>query len=147
MSAGLLDRPGHALHALTIALPDPSGNSYDRRRPNGVRSVGGMRHADWGVVSPRWAGVRSREIDVCGTSVHYLTAGEERAGPEQLVVHPMAGSASMMLDVIASVSKLGPVVAPDLPGTMFGHTASPHPRAPKAEPNARFLRAFTARLG
>ncbi|MFI0352405.1 alpha/beta fold hydrolase [Actinomadura sp. 9N407] len=106
-----------------------------------------MRHADWGAVSARWAGIRSEEIDVCGTGVHYLSAGAGRAGPVQLLVHPMAGSASMWLDVIAPLSALGPVVAPDLPGTLFGHTGTPHPRAARAEPNARFLRAFAARLG
>ncbi|MGI5171035.1 alpha/beta fold hydrolase [Spirillospora sp. CA-253888] len=105
-----------------------------------------MRHADWGVRCPRWAGIRSRRIDVCGTDVHYLSADSGRAGPAHLLVHPMAGSASMWLDLIAPLSRLGPVVAPDLPGTMFGHTRSPHPRAPKAEPQARFLRAFTVRL-
>lgn len=106
-----------------------------------------MRHVDWGVRSPRWAGIRSEEIDVCGTGVHYLSAGVGRGGPVHLLVHPMAGSASMWLDLIGPLSALGPVVAPDLPGTLFGHTALPHPRAAKAEPNARFLRAFAARLG
>ncbi|WP_165977972.1 alpha/beta fold hydrolase [Nonomuraea diastatica] len=106
-----------------------------------------MRHADWGVLSPRWAGIRSEEIDVCGTSVHYLTADAGCDGPTHLLIHPMAGSASMCLDLIAPLSRLGPVIVPDLPGTFFGHTSSPHPRAAKAEVNARFLRAFTARLG
>ncbi|MBG0832011.1 alpha/beta fold hydrolase [Planomonospora sp. ID67723] len=106
-----------------------------------------MRHADWGALSPRWAGIRSEEIDVCGTGVHYLSADAGHGGPVHLLVHPMAGSASMWLDLIAPLSALGPVIAPDLPGTLFGHTGSPHPRAAGAEPNARFLRAFTARLG
>ncbi|TDC97073.1 alpha/beta fold hydrolase [Actinomadura sp. 7K507] len=106
-----------------------------------------MRQADWGVLSPRWAGIRSQEIDVCGTSVHYLSTDAGQAGPTHLLIHPMAGSASMLLDLIAPLRTLGPVVAPDLPGTLFGHTVSPHPRAAKAAPNARFLRAFAARLG
>ncbi|OEU85661.1 hypothetical protein DB35_13270 [Streptomyces abyssalis] len=106
-----------------------------------------MRHADWGVLSPRWAGIRSQAIDVCGTSVHYLSADAGRAGPTHLLIHPMAGSASMLLDLIAPLSTLGPVIAPDLPGTLFGHTGSPHPRAAKAAPNARFMSAFAARLG
>jgi hypothetical protein len=92
-----------------------------------------MRHTDWGVLSPRWAGIRSQEIDVCGTSVHYLSADVGQAGPTHLLIHPMAGSASMLLDLIAPLSTLGPVIAPDLPGTLFGHTGSPHPRAAKAE--------------
>lgn len=106
-----------------------------------------MRHSDWGALSPRWAGISSQEIDVCGTSVHYLRADAGQAGPTHLVIHPMAGSASMLLDLIAPLRTLGPVIAPDLPGSLFGHTGSPHPRAAKAVPNARFLKAFTARLG
>jgi len=104
-----------------------------------------MRHADWSARSPRWSGIRSEEIDVCGTPVHYLRAHGN--GPTHLLVHPLAGSASMWLDLIGPLSALGPVLAPDLPGTLFGHTGAPHPRAARAEPNARFLRAFTARLG
>src|SRR5262249_15666903 len=41
----------------------------------------------------------------------------------------------------------GRVSAPDLRGTLAGHTASPHRSAARAEINARFLRAFTATLG
>ncbi|MFI6510941.1 alpha/beta fold hydrolase [Streptosporangium sp. NPDC050855] len=106
-----------------------------------------MRHADWGVRSPRWDGIRSEEIEVCGTAVHYLSAGSGRDGPTHLLVHPMAAGASMFLDLIDPLSALGPVVVPDLPGTLFGRTGLPHPRAARAEPNARFLRAFTDRLG
>ncbi|TKK84156.1 alpha/beta hydrolase [Herbidospora galbida] len=106
-----------------------------------------MRHADWGVRSPRWAGIAGRETGVCGTTVHYLSSGQGRSGPVHLLVHPMAGSATMWLDLIGPLSALGPVIAPDLPGTLFGHTGTPHHRAARAEPCARFLRAFTARLG
>ncbi|GII01341.1 alpha/beta fold hydrolase [Planobispora takensis] len=106
-----------------------------------------MRYADWGERSPRWAGIRSRAVDVCGTGVHYLSAGEDRGGPVHLLIHPMAGSASMWMDTIAELGARVPVIAPDLPGSVFGHTGSPHPRASKAELNARFLRVFTGRLG
>ncbi|MQA93639.1 MAG: alpha/beta fold hydrolase [Streptosporangiales bacterium] len=106
-----------------------------------------MFHGDWGALTPCWAGIRSARIEVGGTGVHYLSAGEGRPGPVHLLVHPMAGSAAMWLDLIAPLSELGPVIAPDLPGTLFGHTESPHPRAAKAGPNARFLRAFAARPG
>src|SRR5262249_56391611 len=41
----------------------------------------------------------------------------------------------------------GRVSAPDLRGTLAGHTASPHRSAARAQINARFLRAFTATLG
>ncbi|NRQ37886.1 alpha/beta hydrolase [Nonomuraea sp. NN258] len=104
-----------------------------------------MRYADWGSRSPRWAGIRSEETDVRGTAVHYLRADGE--GTPHLLIHPMAGNAAMWLDVIKPMTALGPVIAPDLSGTLFGHTGSPHPRAARIEPNARFLRAFTARLG
>ncbi|WP_336208867.1 alpha/beta fold hydrolase [Nonomuraea sp. LPB2021202275-12-8] len=106
-----------------------------------------MRHVDWGALSPRWAGIRSEETDVHGTTVHYLRADGSGDGPTHLLIHPLAGSATMWLDAIGPLAGLGPVIAPDLPGTLFGHTAAPHPRAARAEPNARFLRAFTARLG
>ncbi|MEU6714209.1 alpha/beta fold hydrolase [Nonomuraea sp. NPDC046802] len=106
-----------------------------------------MRYADWGERSPRWAGIHSQAIDVAGTEVHYLSAGEGQIGPTHLLIHPMAGSASMWMDAIAELSAHGPVIAPDLPGSVFGHTGSPHPRASKAELSARFLRAFTGRMG
>ncbi|WP_283133198.1 alpha/beta hydrolase [Rhizohabitans arisaemae] len=106
-----------------------------------------MRHADWGVRSQRWAGIHSEETDVDGVAVHYLRADAGLGGPTHLLVHPMAGSASMWLDLIAPLSRLGAVIAPDLVGTLFGHTGSPHSRAATAELNARFLRAFTDRLG
>ncbi|GLW06949.1 hypothetical protein Misp01_20790 [Microtetraspora sp. NBRC 13810] len=106
-----------------------------------------MRYADWGERSPRWAGIRSQEIDVSGTKVHYLSAGKGQGGLTHLLIHPMAGSASMWTDTIAELSAHGPVIAPDLPGSVFGHTDSPHPRASKAELGARFLRAFTGRMG
>ncbi len=106
-----------------------------------------MRHADWSALSPRWAGIRSEETDVHGTTVHYLRADGPADGPAHLLVHPLAGSATLWLDVILPLARLGPVIAPDLPGTLFGHTGTPHFRAAGAEPNARFLRAFTTRLG
>jgi len=110
-----------------------------------------MRYGDWGVRSSRWSGVRSEMIDVCGVSVHYLATGAGPAAalnaPTQLLVHPLAASGSFMLDLIRPLSAYGPVVAPDLPGTIFGHTATPRVNAPRVEHNARFLRAFTSALG
>jgi pimeloyl-ACP methyl ester carboxylesterase len=110
-----------------------------------------MRYRDWGVRSPRWSGVRSETIEVCGVSVHCLATD---AGPAtapntttQLVVHPLAASGSFMLDLIRPLSAYGPVIAPDLPGTIFGHTPTPRVNAPRVEHNARFLRAFTSALG
>lgn len=53
----------------------------------------------------------------------------------------------MMLDLIRPLSTYGPVVAPDLPGSIFGQTDTPIPTAGRIEPNARFVSAFTATLG
>ena len=107
-----------------------------------------MKCSDWGERSPRWAGIRSQTVEVCGSSVHFLTADAARPeAPAHLLIHGMAGSATNWLDTIRPLTAHGRVIAPDLPGTLAGHTASPHRRAPRAEPNARFLRAFTATLG
>lgn len=105
-----------------------------------------MRHTDWGERHPRWAGIHSHQIDVAGTRVHYLASGAAAEGPTQLLVHPMAGSASGWLDLIPHLRRLGPVIAPDLPGSVFGHTTTPHPRAVRPQPCARFLRALTSAL-
>jgi pimeloyl-ACP methyl ester carboxylesterase len=103
---------------------------------------------DWGERSPRWAGIRSQTVEVCGRSVHFLTADAARPeAPTHLLIHGMAGSATNWLDTIRPLTAHGQVIAPDLPGTLAGHTASPHRRAVRAEINARFLRAFTAALG
>ncbi|MFI6292610.1 alpha/beta fold hydrolase [Nonomuraea sp. NPDC050790] len=106
-----------------------------------------MRHADWGTVSARWAGIRSETADVHGVAVHYLRAGSERDGPAHLLVHPLGGSATLWMDLIPHLAAFGPVYVPDLPGTLFGHTEMPHPRAARLAPNVRFLRAFAATLG
>ena len=107
-----------------------------------------MEYRDWGDRSPRWAGIRSQTVEVCGCSVHFLTADAARPdAPTHLLIHSTAGSATNWLDTIRPLTACGRVIAPDLPGTLAGHTASPHRRAPRAEVNARFLRAFTATLG
>jgi len=110
-----------------------------------------MRCADWGERCIRWAGIRSEVVDVCGTSVHLLRA---EAGPEapvdapvQLLVHSMASGGMVWLDALGPLTAYGPVIAPDLPGAVLGHTAAPHPSAVRAEPSARFLRALTSTLG
>lgn len=110
-----------------------------------------MRYDDWGARSPRWSGVRSETVDVCGTSVHYLRA-EARPGvpsdaPPHLLLHPMAAGGTSMLDLIRPLTAYGSVLAPDLPGSIFGHTGTPCASAARVEPNARFVRAFTSALG
>lgn len=107
-----------------------------------------MQYSDWGERSPRWAGIRSQTVEVCGSSVHFLTA--DAAGPDaptHLLVHSTPGSATNWLDTIRPLTAHGRVIAPDLPGTLAGHTATPHRSAARVEINARFLRAFTATLG
>jgi pimeloyl-ACP methyl ester carboxylesterase len=107
-----------------------------------------VEYGDWGERSPRWAGIRSQTAEVCGRSVHFLTADSARPeAPAHLLIHGMAGSATNWLDTIRPLTAHGRVIAPDLPGTLAGHTASPHRSAARAEINARFLRAFTATLG
>jgi len=109
-----------------------------------------VQHSDWGIRSPRWSGIRSETVEVCGVPVHYLAADARRAtvdAPTHLLVHAMAGSATAWLDLIPRLTALGPVIAPDLPGTVAGHTMSPTRRGPRAETNARFLRAFVRTLG
>jgi pimeloyl-ACP methyl ester carboxylesterase len=107
-----------------------------------------MECRDWGDRSPRWAGIRSQTAEVCGSSVHFLTADATWPdGPTHLLIHSTLGSATNWLDTIRPLSACGRVIAPDMPGTLAGHTASPHRRAARAQINARFLRAFTATLG
>jgi pimeloyl-ACP methyl ester carboxylesterase len=107
-----------------------------------------VEYGDWGERSPRWAGIRSQTVEVCGSSVHFLTADAARPeAPTHLLIHPMAGSATNWLDTIRPLTAHGRVIAPDMPGTLAGHTASPHRSAARAEVNARFLRVFTATLG
>lgn len=109
-----------------------------------------MQYPDWGVRSSRWSGICSETVEVRGVPVHYLAAdagpGTANA-PTHLLVHAMAGSATAWLDLIPPLTALGPVIAPDLPGTLAGHTPSPTRGGPRAETNARFLRAFVRTLG
>ena len=110
-----------------------------------------VQYRDWGVRSSRWTGIRSAMVEVGGHSVHYLAAaaqeGVSSRAPIHLLVHPLAAGGTFMLDLIGPLTACGPVVAPDLPGNLFGHTSTPHVRAARIEPNARFLRAFTGALG
>lgn len=47
------------------------------------------------------------------------------SGPAHVLISAMAGSATNWLDLIPRLSRLGPVIVPDLPGTLAGHTVSP----------------------
>ncbi|MBA2316438.1 MAG: alpha/beta fold hydrolase [Euzebyales bacterium] len=108
-----------------------------------------MRYPNWGLRSARWSGIRSETVDVRGVPVHYLAADPAPGAPDaptHLLVHAMTGSGTNWLDLIPPLATLGPVLAPDLPGTVAGHTPSPTRRGPRAETNARFLRAFARTL-
>ncbi|MEX1177625.1 MAG: alpha/beta hydrolase [Nitriliruptor sp.] len=108
-----------------------------------------MQHDDWGVRAERWSGTRSETVRVLDTDVHVLrrdAAPSAPAGaPTQLLVHGLGGSSTNWLEVTTALSELGPVVAPDLPGS--GRTEPPRPRASRISNNARFLRTFTRTLG
>jgi len=68
--------------------------------------------------------------------LHFLTADAARPeAPAHLLIHGMAGSATNWLDTIRPLTAHGRVIAPDLPGTLAGHTASPHRSAARAEIN------------
>jgi pimeloyl-ACP methyl ester carboxylesterase len=102
-------------------------------------------HDDWGVRCERWRGVRSEQLDVLGTPVHVLRADGPADGTPHLLVHGLGGASINWLEVIPSLARLGPVVAPDLPG--FGLTRPPRPKGSRVGANARFLRVLLDRLG
>jgi pimeloyl-ACP methyl ester carboxylesterase len=102
-------------------------------------------HDDWGTRAERWRGIRSEIIEVQGTSVHALRAGDDVDGPTQLLVHGLGGSAGNWLEVMGALAERGPVIAPDLPG--FGRTEPPTRNASRVRFNARFLRALLDTLG
>jgi len=110
-----------------------------------------LKYYDWGERTHRWAGIRSETLDVGGTSAHVLRAEASPdappGAPTHLLLHTMTSGASMWLDVINPLTALGPVIAPDLPGAVLGETEAPIPRAGKAAPSARFVRALTSVLG
>lgn len=110
-----------------------------------------MRYDDWGVRSQQWAGLRSVSTSVCGVPVHYVRAEPGSAAAHEASVHllvpPMTGSASMWIDLVPHLRQLGPVISVDLPGTITGHTGAPYRHGPRADLDARFVRAFVLQLG
>lgn len=109
-----------------------------------------MRYDDWGVRSQQWAGLHSVSTSVCGVPVHYVRAVPAPTAPPDAPVHllvpPLTGSASMWIDLVPHLRRLGPVMSVDLPGTIVGHTGDPYRRGPRADLDARFVSAFVRQL-
>lgn len=109
-----------------------------------------MRYDDWGERAPRWAGIRSVMTSLAGVPVHYLAAEAvstaDDAAPTHVLVPAMTGDASAWIDLVGPLRELGPVVAVDPPATVTGHTGAPYRRGPRAETDARFVRAFVEHL-
>jgi len=110
-----------------------------------------VQYEDWGERCPRWSGIRSEALNVDGSRVHLLRAdagpGAEHDAPTQLLVHGAAGSSTVWLDAIGRLRSVGPVVAPDLPGSVFGETATSRARQARLEASVVFLDRLTATLG
>jgi pimeloyl-ACP methyl ester carboxylesterase len=99
----------------------------------------------WGERSPRWAGVTSDVVDIGGTRVHYLRAGDDVNGPTHLLIHPMGTGAWSWMDVIGPLSATGLVIAPDLPGS--GRSRPIRRGAGDIFAQVQFMDDFTAALG
>lgn len=110
-----------------------------------------MRYHDWGDRCLRWRGIRSETVQVDGRRVHLLWAdpGPDAplGAPTQLLLHGLAGSSTAWLDVITPLTGLGPVVAPDLPGSVFGETETRRPRQARLAATVALLPQLTAALG
>ena len=100
---------------------------------------------DWGRRSARWAGITSEVVDIGGTRVHYLRAGNEGQGSTHLLIHSMGSGAWSWMDVISPLSARGLVIAPDLPGSGRSRPSRRGPGIVSAA--AEFLDDFTVALG
>ena len=109
-----------------------------------------MRYEDWGVRSQQWAGLRSVSTTVCGVPVHYVRAEPAATvaadAPVHVLVPPMTGSASMWIDLVPYLRRLGPVISVDVPGTITGHTGAPYRHGPRPDLDAGFVVAFVRQL-
>nr|WP_246221299.1 alpha/beta hydrolase [Phytoactinopolyspora mesophila] len=61
----------------------------------------------------------------------------------QLLLHGLAGSGTVWLDVITSLTAFGPVIAPDLPGSIFGETTIGRACQARLAANVVFLDRMT----
>ena len=118
-----------------------AGDDRARGEPDAVRGLGRA--------SARWSGIRSHTIDLGGLPAFYLScegAGTAADAPTHLLVPNPAGSATLLIDVLAALSRHGRVIAVDLPRSYTGRTA-PSGRRGSFESDASFLRALTGALG
>ena len=110
-----------------------------------------MQYHDWGDRCLRWRGIRSETVRVDGRRVHLLRADPgpkaPPGAPTQLLLHGLAGSSTAWLDVIVPLAGLGPVVAPDLPGSVFGETETRRARQTRLGATVAFLPRLAAALG
>jgi pimeloyl-ACP methyl ester carboxylesterase len=106
-------------------------------------------YADLGDRSPRWAGIRSEFAHVEGIRVHLLRVDAAAVAPPDapthLLLHGIGSTAVAWLDVMGPLTRLGPVVAVDLPGA--GRTVPPDHRAARPEAHARLLGPLVRALG
>lgn len=74
--------------------PDLAGDSRDRERDAAYIQTWEVwtRYRDWGVRSPRWAGIRSETVTVAGTRVHYLRCDTASEAPPGAPTHLRARS-------------------------------------------------------
>jgi len=109
-----------------------------------------VHYEDWGDRCPRWAGVGSVLTSVAGVPVHYLacpTGPIDDDPPTHVMVAPMTASAAGWVELVALMRELGPVVAPDPPGTLTGHTGAPYRGGSRPRADAGFVRALLEHLG
>jgi pimeloyl-ACP methyl ester carboxylesterase len=96
--------------------------------PVGIIDTGIMRYLDWGERCARWTGIRSEMADAGGHHIHLIRAdaapGVATGAPLQLLIHPLAAGAARWLDAMPALRHHGAVLAPDLPGAVFGHTVA-----------------------
>jgi pimeloyl-ACP methyl ester carboxylesterase len=104
---------------------------------------------DWGQRCPRWTGLRSQLLPLGGGRVHLLRADAAASAPPcaptHLLIHSMGAGSWSWLDAMGPLSALGPVLAPDLPGS--GWTPPVRRQDPEAGASARFLRDLLEQLG
>jgi predicted alpha/beta-fold hydrolase len=108
--------------------------SRGRRELPGMSSQGGDRTDE---SAPE---IRDQEVDLDGSRVHYLTAGD---GPHLVLLHGLGDSARDWQWVMPALARRFRVIAPDFPG--FGESDRPraaYSPALFAEFVARFLDAL-----